>query len=539
MASQFHINQRLSYSTSLCTVRYIGTVDGTSGEWLGVEWDEPSRGKHSGEHAGKKYFDCIIPNAGSFIRPTRAPDTPLSFVQALRKKYIDTGEEDAAKKSAERPIEWGGKVVQEIGFEKIRQRLRKVKELKIVMLDGLQISKADSEELIIKTCPNIEELDLSRNLFESLQIVSEFCRCLPKLRALRISGNRFASLKVTPGKVLKEGEDEDIYITGFENITSLEVEETLLTWEKLAELLPLFPSLKTLDLTLNRLSSIPSSIADSPFTNIISSSLTEIKLEKNNFTTISSIFPLAAIASLRRLLLAHNKISSISETPDNGESPAIFEHITYLDLSFNAIPSFLFINDINKYFPNVEGLRISHNPLYHVPDMGAEEAHMLTLGRLSWKVRILNYSTITMQERTNAELYYLGKIAKEMAEVPETEEQSVLENHPRWAELCKVHGAPVVSANRNLEAEKQTLGRTLIEIEFKHNMKTIAKKIPKSITISALRGFVGILFGVKPLKVELELAHDDSHGVKLDDELRRLEFYTEDHKRLQLLVLDK
>ena len=85
----------------------------------------------------------------------------------------------------------------------------------------------------------------------------------------------------------------------------------------------------------------------------------------------------------------------------------------------------------------MEGLRITHNPLYDVPGMNSEEAHMLTVGRLSWKVRLLNFTTITMQDRTNAELYYLGKIAKEMAEVAEAEQQMVAEVHPRWKELCK------------------------------------------------------------------------------------------------------
>lgn len=59
MASKFHINQRLSYSVSRCTVRYIGSVEGTNGEWLGVEWDTVDKGKHSGEYQGKKYFECL------------------------------------------------------------------------------------------------------------------------------------------------------------------------------------------------------------------------------------------------------------------------------------------------------------------------------------------------------------------------------------------------------------------------------------------------------------------------------------------------
>lgn len=54
------------------TVRFVGQVPPTKGplncvlqslehpigEWLGVEWDDPSRGKHSGTHEGIEYFKC-------------------------------------------------------------------------------------------------------------------------------------------------------------------------------------------------------------------------------------------------------------------------------------------------------------------------------------------------------------------------------------------------------------------------------------------------------------------------------------------------
>lgn len=59
MAPSNYIGQRLSYDGNLCTVRYVGEVRGTKGEWLGVEWDDPTRGKHSGEHGGVNYFECM------------------------------------------------------------------------------------------------------------------------------------------------------------------------------------------------------------------------------------------------------------------------------------------------------------------------------------------------------------------------------------------------------------------------------------------------------------------------------------------------
>lgn len=60
MALEFYIGRRLSYDGQLCTVRFHGEVKGTKGEWLGVEWDDPIRGKHSGEHNGIRYFECTV-----------------------------------------------------------------------------------------------------------------------------------------------------------------------------------------------------------------------------------------------------------------------------------------------------------------------------------------------------------------------------------------------------------------------------------------------------------------------------------------------
>ena len=59
-STDFHLGQRVSYSSSLCTVKFIGSVAGTKGEWLGVEWDNPKLGKHAGNHGGIQYFTCIL-----------------------------------------------------------------------------------------------------------------------------------------------------------------------------------------------------------------------------------------------------------------------------------------------------------------------------------------------------------------------------------------------------------------------------------------------------------------------------------------------
>lgn len=51
-----HVGDRIQVGSDLATVRFYGQVEGTKGEWLGVEWDDPTRGKHDGSHQGTRYF---------------------------------------------------------------------------------------------------------------------------------------------------------------------------------------------------------------------------------------------------------------------------------------------------------------------------------------------------------------------------------------------------------------------------------------------------------------------------------------------------
>lgn len=144
------------------------------------------------------------PTAGSFVRPSRRSDPPRSFLEALREKYASEFEREAASqvnssgKLPARPIEISGKVVEEVGFDKIRRQLAELQELRIVLLDGLRISGVLSSyeqpedqvdvavQEIATTCPQIIELDLSRSLLTSWRHVWQICSQLRKLRKLKV-----------------------------------------------------------------------------------------------------------------------------------------------------------------------------------------------------------------------------------------------------------------------------------------------------------------------------------------------------------------
>lgn len=191
--SSYYPGQRLSFNNDLCTIRYCGSLPGQKGDWLGVEWDDSTRGKHDGQFKGKRLFNPLSPSSSSssFIRPTRIADESRTFLEALRYKYAGDGVQQTATK-AEGSIEISGKIVEEVGFERVRKQQAILEELKIVVLDGLRIRGANQEadvarlqSEIASICPNIVELDVSRNLFEHWNDIAVLCAPLTKLRMLK------------------------------------------------------------------------------------------------------------------------------------------------------------------------------------------------------------------------------------------------------------------------------------------------------------------------------------------------------------------
>ena len=73
------------------TVRYVGEVDGHKGVWVGIEWDNPSRGRHDGEVQGKRYFRCSVEgeNSASFVRPQKLQHG-VTLYDALMEQYTVT-----------------------------------------------------------------------------------------------------------------------------------------------------------------------------------------------------------------------------------------------------------------------------------------------------------------------------------------------------------------------------------------------------------------------------------------------------------------
>ncbi|GFY95242.1 tubulin folding cofactor E [Actinidia rufa] len=89
--SEFRIGQRV-HSTGdtrrIGTVKYVGPVEGYSGNWVGVDWDNGAS-KHDGSVNGVRYFHAQSHNSASFVRPPNL-SSGISLLQALEIRYKTT-----------------------------------------------------------------------------------------------------------------------------------------------------------------------------------------------------------------------------------------------------------------------------------------------------------------------------------------------------------------------------------------------------------------------------------------------------------------
>ncbi|KAI1093687.1 RNI-like protein [Rostrohypoxylon terebratum] len=498
MATNIKVGDRLSYDGAVCTVRYIGEVSGTSGSWLGVEWDDPARGKHDGSHKGARYFTCRSksPNVASFVRPTRPAEKPQSFVTAVTDKYASELAQTAV-------IKFSNKVAEEVGFDKIQRKQAQLAELRVVIVDGSRIVSAYSEgdKPISEVCPKIVELDLSRNLFQNVGKVVDICSELPALRSLRLNGNRFQ--EILSDEALEKSQEF------FKDVKDLALEETLMSWEEICHVATKFRTLSTLSVCANQLSLLPETSLST-----LTSTLVSLNLEFNNFTTVADIASLSELKALRNLHLKGNHISTITQDSLH-DQPIFSTSLKYVDLSYNKVSSWAFVDALPHCFPGLTSLRFSHNPIYDNPDPEfstqsksiTEDAYMFTVGRLA-NLKTLNFGTISNSDRQDAEMFYLARIGKHLAAVPEDQEAEVIKQHKRFAELCELYAPPVI--NRRKEINPAFLEARLITMHFnfqpageKDKIIERTTKIPKSFDIYAVKGIAGKLFGARPLSLRL------------------------------------
>ncbi|XP_029100491.1 tubulin-specific chaperone E isoform X1 [Monodon monoceros] len=168
------IGRRVEVNGEHATVRFSGVVPPMAGLWLGVEWDNPERGKHDGSHEGTVYFKCRHPTGGSFIRPNKV-NFGVDFLTAIKNRY--TLEDEPEEEGKEQIVTIGNKPVETIGFDSVvkQQSENKLKfpsgsppptgtfsALKVLVLNRIGITWTEVLHCASR-CPVLEKLYLESN----------------------------------------------------------------------------------------------------------------------------------------------------------------------------------------------------------------------------------------------------------------------------------------------------------------------------------------------------------------------------------------
>ena len=126
------------------------------------------------------------PTSGSFIRPGKAK-FGISCPEAIKVRYglindelagIDRDTLTSLQKEINAPF------LEVVGFSKVNKKQSKFDQLKIVWLREQCVSTAGNSNELKELCPNLEELDISKNLINSWQIIADICcqlHCLVRL----------------------------------------------------------------------------------------------------------------------------------------------------------------------------------------------------------------------------------------------------------------------------------------------------------------------------------------------------------------------
>lgn len=433
-----HLGTRFALSGYIGTIRYVGEVEGTSGVWLGVEWDDSNRGKHDGVKDGKRYFACLSPGAGSFIRPLPSLQYGKTFLEALTGKYIEQLHGSHTQETVILGSSNGAIQVEAVNLDKIRGKFANLERLQEVSLDKENVFGAGAPGEVRTKCPNVKGADLSHSLIPSWDVVALIAIELPSLERLALNNNR-----------LRPPSDLKFVTDAFSRLTELQLNGTLMAWQAVMDVIALMPRLNQLESGYNRLQALISLPPKHPVL-----AVTTINLDCNQLSCwAETLQALSPFQKLARLVLSSNLFESIPVPTDS----QIHSKLTHLSLSSTGISKWSSIDSLNLWCPDLESLSLNGTPLLEDSQLG-RVWQQIVIARLP-RLRTLDGTSISPRHRVDAELFYLSRIARE-SYLSDAARNAA---HPRWVELCKLHGTPDVDSGAKTKDDK--LKNHLIEIK--------------------------------------------------------------------------
>ncbi|PBK93057.1 hypothetical protein ARMGADRAFT_1012740 [Armillaria gallica] len=442
------IGARISLSGHVGSIHFVGPVRGTTGTWLGVEWDNPERGKHDGVRDGTRYFSCRIPKSGSFIRPSSNVSYGRSFLEALQSKYIELPHGSESTEKVILGSSRGAIEIEAVNLDKIRQKFSNLERLQEISLDNELVCKGDEPPgAIKKTCPNVRGLDLSMSLVPSWDVVASITAELPGLTRLVLNRNRLAS----PSDTFKMS-------SAFMRVTDLQLNDTLTSWDQMLEIVRFMPKLQQVEMGYNHLMRLSEGL-DTVYPTV---TIQSINLDSNSLSDWIHIMECLghSCTSLTTIILTSN---DIKEIPFPTERQSRLPAIRSVSLSANGLGSWRDIDALAAWCPGLETLYIRGNPLVQETDQ-ARYSRQFIIAKIPSLVA-LDATAISLKERTDCELFYLSHISHNDV----GSEGELIRKHPQWNNLRAKHGL-LDEAPTQPQDKTDRLSKRLIELNAYRTM---------------------------------------------------------------------
>ncbi|KAG2623985.1 hypothetical protein PVAP13_3KG094800 [Panicum virgatum] len=493
-AGEFRLSQHVHAAGDplrVGTVRYLGPVEGHSGEWVGVDWDDGTGGRHDGSVAGRRYFVAAGERSASFARPT-ALSEGISLPDALRLRYRV---EDFTKEEQDEMYVFSTSQkrvsVEFVGQNKVQEKLKNFNDLNSASVSYMGVSSIGPPDELKSLVPNLRLLDLTGNLFSQWQDISTLCQTLESLEVLNLTNNTM--------------ENDIIESPMLYNIRILVLNNCGVTWELVEKFKVSFTRLNELHLMSNKLKMIMT--PDGKFVQGFNT-LRLLNLEDNNIDSWDEIVKLSYLKCLEQLHLNKNRIKHVkypSNLPSYGRlddaSAVPFENLQVLLLGSNEIEDFSSVDSLNL-FPSLRDVRLSDNPIADPAKGGAPR--FVLVARLG-KVKILNGSEVSPRERRESEIRYVRLV---MGKMQSNDQEEIKRLHPRFAELKTFHGIEDEKPTSSTSGP-QKMSSGLINITLKcvgasmGEKQPLTKKLPPTTTVGKLKSLCESFFKLKDMRVKL------------------------------------
>eukprot|EP01022_Parablepharisma_sp_SALTPOND_P008497 TRINITY_DN136146_c0_g1_i1.p1 TRINITY_DN136146_c0_g1~~TRINITY_DN136146_c0_g1_i1.p1 ORF type:complete len:568 (+),score=45.01 TRINITY_DN136146_c0_g1_i1:68-1705(+) len=527
------IGRRIESNGDRGTVRYYGPLQHdpeklkTQEYWLGVEWDNPLRGKHNGTVNGFKYFECStsVGTSGSLIKYEKA-NFGIPLPLAAKSKYKKYEEMTPEEKEAEDKLEQEMYVdttkkskkltVTLVGKDKAYAKFADLAQLKEAALQAMNISSVDDGSAYLsKSFGSLEALYLDSNLLYDWEQYFHILWQLPKLHTISLTDNKF---RKPSAEFIANLPREKLVHPSLRVVSLINMG---LEWSDVDILLPSFEMLEELWLCRNKCSAISTSYK---VRTEYLQSLNVLNLEDNGICLWEEIIAFGVLPQLKNLVLTSNKIQVVPKTEG-------FKELTYLSLEKNLVDNWSTIDSLNN-FGKLNHLRFLDNPLENV--QGKIVTRYQIIARIK-TLECLNSSKIRPADRRDAELTYVKKAWEEYVKTGADAskcDQYMAEHYPRWAELVKQYGNPADFGGGNIKEvqfniESRSVGVTLRSMcKASVHKEPVVKKLPETMTIGALKGLCAKIFAIDVLKQRLSYHADkESFPYDLEDDLRQLGYY--------------